>query len=90
MVWYGGSMKKKHTNKTRILVVQGVTALLVGVSLFLQYTSKTHEDIRAVRIELSREISDVRQLLTENLLTLPRQVGELKGQSHAHATDGED
>lgn len=89
-------MKNKHVNKTRILVVQVVTAVLVGVSLFLQYTSKTHEDIvavrtelrqeiDAVRTELKQEIGDLRQLLTENLLVLTQEMGELKGQSYTHA-----
>ena len=86
-------MKNKHVNKTRILVVQVVTAGLVGVSLFLQYTSKTHEDIVSVRTELRQEIGavrtemkqdigDLRQLLTENLLVLTQEMGELKGRRH--------
>ena len=58
--------------------------MLVGVSLFLQYTNKTHEDIAAVRTELSHDIKDLRTLLTEHLIVLTQDVGKLQGQSHIH------
>ncbi len=88
-------MKKKQSNKTWMIVIQVVTAFLVGVSLLLQYTSKTHEDIGEVRREVRQEVGEVRkevrevrQLLTNNLLTLTDKVAELRGKSQSQLTSG--
>ena len=77
-------MNKKHNAWLEILV--GPILTIVALS-FWHYTDNTKEELHRLdtKIEtkiggMRREVGEVRQFLTDKLLPLTSQVGELRGQ----------